>query len=289
MSHHRRTATLAVALLASATAPRTQDPGAAPSATDAFAAVKKDYDKAMKDFEAIYAAAKTDEERQKTFSHYPQGETFAPRIVEIVQKWPADPVAVEATNWLLPISSGQVKGLAELFDVLLGNQIDNPKLADTCKAMQYNSVPKGAAFLRTVMQKSPHAEAQGWACYVLAKQIDSEAGLAERLQRGAGKDLVEWLTQSRGEQEVARMKAADPEALRQEGAALLEQVIAKYGDLKAYRKTLGEQAKGDLFELRNLAVGMVAPEIEGTDTDGVAFKLSDYRGKVLFLDFWGFW
>jgi peroxiredoxin len=41
--------------------------------------------------------------------------------------------------------------------------------------------------------------------------------------------------------------------------------------------------------MRNLAVGKPAPEIEGVDVDGVAFKLSDYRGKVVLLDFWGDW
>jgi peroxiredoxin len=30
----------------------------------------------------------------------------------------------------------------------------------------------------------------------------------------------------------------------------------------------------------------VAPDIEGEDQDGVRFKLSDYRGKVVLLDFW---
>jgi cytochrome oxidase Cu insertion factor (SCO1/SenC/PrrC family) len=37
------------------------------------------------------------------------------------------------------------------------------------------------------------------------------------------------------------------------------------------------------------AVGKKAPEIKGEDLDGKAFKLSDYRGKVVLLDFWGFW
>ena len=37
------------------------------------------------------------------------------------------------------------------------------------------------------------------------------------------------------------------------------------------------------------AVGNLAPEINGKDMDGVAFKLSDYRGKVVMLDFWGDW
>jgi hypothetical protein len=30
-----------------------------------------------------------------------------------------------------------------------------------------------------------------------------------------------------------------------------------------------------------------APEIEGVDSHGVAFRLSDYRGQVVLLDFWG--
>jgi peroxiredoxin len=38
-----------------------------------------------------------------------------------------------------------------------------------------------------------------------------------------------------------------------------------------------------------LQIGMEAPEIVGEDLDGAAFKLSDYRGKVVVVDFWGFW
>ena len=36
-------------------------------------------------------------------------------------------------------------------------------------------------------------------------------------------------------------------------------------------------------------VGQEVPEIEGEDIDGVPFKLSDYRGQVVVLDFWGDW
>lgn len=37
------------------------------------------------------------------------------------------------------------------------------------------------------------------------------------------------------------------------------------------------------------SVGEVAPEIQGQEVDGKKFKLSDYRGKVVVLDFWGNW
>ena len=36
-------------------------------------------------------------------------------------------------------------------------------------------------------------------------------------------------------------------------------------------------------------IGMLAPEIEAEDIDGIPFKLSDYRGQVVVLDFWGNW
>lgn len=54
-------------------------------------------------------------------------------------------------------------------------------------------------------------------------------------------------------------------------------------------QTVAEAGKVELFELRNLRVGKPAPEIEGEDLDGVKFKLSDYKGKVVVLDFWGDW
>jgi thiol-disulfide isomerase/thioredoxin len=35
--------------------------------------------------------------------------------------------------------------------------------------------------------------------------------------------------------------------------------------------------------------GKPAPEIRGVDADGQSFQLSDYRGKVVLLDFWATW
>ena len=36
-------------------------------------------------------------------------------------------------------------------------------------------------------------------------------------------------------------------------------------------------------------IGCWAPELEATDTDGKKIKLSDYRGKVVLIDFWATW
>ncbi len=55
---------------------------------------------------------------------------------------------------------------------------------------------------------------------------------------------------------------------------------------------IGERAELELTRIRNLPnlkVGKPAPEISGEGIDGKSFKLSDYRGKVVVVVFWGSW
>jgi outer membrane murein-binding lipoprotein Lpp len=65
----------------------------------------------------------------------------------------------------------------------------------------------------------------------------------------------------------------------------------KFGALVSNRrgKTYGALADAVLFELDHLAVGSLAPDFEVIDETGAKFKLSDYKGKVVVVDFWGNW
>ena len=65
--------------------------------------------------------------------------------------------------------------------------------------------------------------------------------------------------------------------------ALLEHIVADLEGTKAAQKA---QKK---IDSRRFEVGRIAPDFSGEDVDGNPLKLSDYRGKVLVLDFWGFW
>ncbi|MFK7819290.1 MAG: peroxiredoxin family protein [Planctomycetaceae bacterium] len=70
---------------------------------------------------------------------------------------------------------------------------------------------------------------------------------------------------------------------------LFQTVIDKYASIESRGSTLGERAEKALFVMKYLRIGAVAPDIKAEDIDGVEFKLSDYRGKVVLLDFWGNW
>jgi len=83
------------------------------------------------------------------------------------------------------------------------------------------------------------------------------------------------------------LKGSPDEKKRHESEKLFEEAADKYADVKtAFDGTVGKNARSELFDLRSLSVGKAAPEIKGTDQDAKPFKLSDYKGKVVLLDFW---
>ena len=65
----------------------------------------------------------------------------------------------------------------------------------------------------------------------------------------------------------------------------------KYGHHKLKYSTYEDLANAYLHPhaKADLAVGKPAPEITGVDLNGKPMKLSDFRGKVVVLDFWGDW
>jgi hypothetical protein len=87
----------------------------------------------------------------------------------------------------------------------------------------------------------------------------------------------------KGDEAAAKLRDESAEALRT--AEKLGDAKIRWGE-NNFGEPVGEKARRELYELLHLSVGLKAPEIEGEDQDGKRFKLSDYRGKVVLLDFW---
>ena len=78
-------------------------------------------------------------------------------------------------------------------------------------------------------------------------------------------------------------KKGDKES-REAGRALLKQIVDSYEGTSVHT-----DAKAILTKPQPLKPGMMAPDFQGRTIDGHEFKLSDYRDKVVLLDFYGFW
>ena len=69
----------------------------------------------------------------------------------------------------------------------------------------------------------------------------------------------------------------------------VERVAGYYEGLKEKHPEAAEMIDDKIFVVRNLVPGNVAPNIVGTDTDGVEFELEEYRGNIVALIFSGQW
>jgi len=153
----------------------------------------------------------------------------------------------------------------QLFDRIAGEYSDVNPVRELILA---ENTPAPAGLIRAVLEKTTDHNVKGKGFYTLALRLRKDA-----------------------EQAADHDKSVESDRLNREAEKLLEQVVKKYADVPSLNdnRKLGERAKDELFELRHLAVGKPAPEIDGEDLDGKKFRLSDYKGKVVLLDFWGNW
>ena len=266
-----------------------QDQGKPATPAEQYQALLKEFQTAA----PTYFQSTNDAERQAIVGRVDQTTV---RLLELVEKNPREPFALPALTqvvtmeyWLNAHTShpgwGKESPQARAIALLLRDHLESDQLAETCKRVNFGFRQECETFLRTVLEKNPHREVQGAACLRLAQLLagrvekldvlKEQPELARRYEALFGKDYLEAL------------RSKDRASVMKEAEALYEQASEKFGDVKLpYNETVGEVARTDLFEIRYLAVGKVAPDIGGEDQDGRPFKLSDYRGKVVLLYFW---
>ncbi len=138
---------------------------------------------------------------------------------------------------------------------LLAEHIESKRLADAALGLPALARTLGNdgvnAIAAKIIEKSPHKSVQGAAFYARSTLV-----LDRRGNKSEGRERA-----------IADLRRA----------------------VKLAPDVLPARAKGQLYEAEKLQVGMVAPNIVGKDIDDVDFELSDYKGKVIMLDFWGDW
>jgi thiol-disulfide isomerase/thioredoxin len=235
----------------------------------AFKALSDEYDSAYKEVVTRYRAVTQDDRIDEASRVYRQearklGTTYAGRFLELADKHGGDSVAVDALLRAVQVGGSTSPDAEKAFAHLARGHVRDARVQGILANVARSQWAAAEEFLRAVYEKNAGREARAWAGYWLANRLRQQAA-----------------------EEPSTEKA---DKLSRESEALFRQVHDKYADVQdGQRGTLGQRVETGLTELRRLAVGQVAPEIDGEDADGKRFKLSDYRGKVVVLDFWGHW
>jgi peroxiredoxin len=211
----------------------------------------------------VHVRKESDETKQKALlkSQNPVA-VHAPKLLALAATDPKSEMAYQALYMTCLVARNAAPEvvlpyLKEATEALARDQIDRDSLADV--ALIVARLPDEAmrTFLRAVFENSPHRKAQGIAGFCLAESLLSES---ER----------------------------DP-ARETEGLVLLERIAGEFANVVVGDRSLGERAAPLLFERRALKVGEPAPEIEGRDVDAREFKLTEFHGQVVLLEFWADW
>ncbi len=168
-------------------------------------------------------------------------------------------------------------------------QVAKDELARQCQMLGF-SYNKGAEkFLRHVLDNNDHREVKGAACLALANGLRQHVDAVREAKEADG-ERRKSLESHYGKAGLAELRAADAGAALRECIHMFDTVVADYADLKDARgRTYEEAARAHLYEIDALSVGKTAPDIRAEDVDARPLNLSDYRGKVVLLDFWGHW
>lgn len=284
-----RTAVGFLALLALLPALQANDKPKKQTPAQQYQALQKEYQTAQQEFQKAFQEAKTQQEKQKAFQDkYPRPDKFAPRFLELAEKNPKDPAAVDALAWVVrnaqAMKSDPNSPRSKAVKILLRDHVGSEKMASVCPALGRALDQDSRDLLRAVLEKSKNRPAQAQACLALAQQVENRIQWAARLKAEPG--MAKVFENALGKEPFDELTKADPDKMRKEVEALYERVVKDFADVSDARGSkLGDAAKKKLATL----VGRPALEIAGEDLDGKKFKLSDYRGKVVLLDFWGNW
>lgn len=197
--------------------------------------------------------------QREIYKEMPNGTKTVAKVLAIVKLDLKAEGVEEALAWA--VTAGSDEQSKEIKSILLESYPEGEGLLGYVKSLARSYAPNVLDELRELIKGSKNEKVKQTASYYLATKL-----LEPR-------------------HKVSAEKLA---ANKKEGMALLKE-MEKDPQLKESNPKLFKTIESKLFVAENLSIGCEAPDIVGADHAGEEFKLSDYRGKVVLLDFWGIW
>ena len=188
--------------------------------------------------------------------------------------------------------------MSQVVDVLIRDHLVTiaEHLTDRNVAMALNMgeqlpTPYRERLFRALFERGRDRPTRGRMGLALGRYLKAEADCIARLTRPEADSRRPWDLYFLDPAFVEHLRKTDRAAIEHKAEDVLKRVIADYGDILYFngavvtKEALAVVAERELAEIRTIAVGKPAPEIIGEDVQGKPMKLSEFRGKVVLLDF----
>jgi thiol-disulfide isomerase/thioredoxin len=245
--------------------------GAEPSVSDQIARMGSEFAALEKSFHEELVAAKRDQKKilDANRVYQEKWQKSEEELKALIKRHPDDPAALDG----ILLVTGEMRSFLddELKELVLRKR-DDARMGRLSFNLCYRGgEPWAEEIVKAVAESNPSREVRGQAVFCQGFQCYDAAF---PYGRSVPKEVRDPL--------LARARGFFTEA------------ATKYADVKTPdgKTTVGLKATHELKRLDNLPnlkVGGIAPEIDGDDLEGRRLKLSDHRGKVVMVVFWGSW
>lgn len=229
--------------------------------------IQKEFTLANETWELKLKVAASEDAQRELWKQRPNLHDYAKRMWGCLRPSLNEDWTLEPASWLLRVAPSvvetkqdgtSIQGMKEVVDAIRKSVEDvhllSPKLSPMCLALSAGSDPQSLALLEKIEARNPDPKVQGVAA--LGQAI---------VLKGLG-----------DEEDVIRKRLT-----------LLRKAIINSANEEIGGIAVSSIAQDELYIIRYLTKGRVAPELEGVDSGNRPMKLSDYQGKVVVLLFWG--
>ncbi len=258
----KRTTAALIALLAAGLAPLSQ---ASPASA---AAIQKEYQLAMETWTLQLKTAATREALDAAAAKRPDPADYAKRMWSDIGGSLKETWALEPAAWFYALAStlqepkpggGGGPAFAEETNAVRKAveeyhlKSPNPKLNLMCISLAAGADRRALAVLEKISTENPDTKIQGTA-----------AMAASLIYRSLG----------------------DTAEITQKRLTLIRKAIIDSADVEVNGTTIAKMAEDELYIIRFLTKGRIAPALRGQDSAGRPLDLEEYKGKVIVLLFW---
>jgi peroxiredoxin len=228
--------------------------------------VRKTWDLRQETWELELKTATSPEAKAKVLAARPDATQAARDMWKAIgaslgEEWTIEPAAwfLRATPGLLttnpdggtrPAFAGEIDAIRKAVETRL---LKSPKLAPMCMALVTNQDPRSLAILEKIIAENPDTKVQGVASLAAAMVLKSLGDDTEVMKK-----------------RISNLRAA----------------IIKSADVDLGGTKVADLARDEIYIITYLTKGRVAPDLSGVDSGGKPIRLSDHKGKVIYLVFW---